>query len=105
MLSEPAHHLMRIPLMHDYQAGPFQFAIRIQIPRVVKAAVEVRKCPVESFDRLDPVFGNQVLETPAIARFENAHFMTAGDQLRGHAAQEMRVSVIPVGDQGMCKYD
>jgi hypothetical protein len=58
---------------------------------------------MEAGNRSLAVFGNQVLEAPGIPRLEDAHFVAAGNQFAGNAAQKMRVSVIPIGDYRLTK--
>ena len=47
--------------------------------------------------------GDQVLQAPGVARLEDADLVAAGEELGGHAAQEVRVAVVPVGAQRMAE--
>ena len=44
---------------------------------------------------------DEILQAPAVARFEDAHIVSRSDELRRDATQEVRVAVVPIGEQGM----
>ena len=45
------------------------------------------------------MLSDEAAQTPAVARLEDAKVVAEGDELRGYAAQEVRVAVIPIRDE------
>jgi hypothetical protein len=58
-----------------------------------------RKRLMETVDRVEPGVADQVVQAPAVLRFVHRDIVTAGLQLAGDTAQEVRVAMIPVGPQ------
>lgn len=60
---------------------------------------------MESSDRGRARFGEQLVTAPAVGRFIRCHLVAARLQLPGDAAEEVRVAVVPVGDQRVTEDD
>ena len=105
MLADAPHQLVRIPLVHEHHDRRRRAPRRGRAVEVVEAAAELRDRPrANSRDRRVAVLAHEVPQAPAVARLvDRARRARASTQLRRDAAQEMRVAVVPVGDQRMVK--
>jgi hypothetical protein len=54
---------------------------------------------MEIFESLLSMLSDKVLHTPGVARFVDTDIYSTRDELRGDTAQEVRVAVIPIGDE------
>jgi hypothetical protein len=93
-----------VPLVDEDEVGARECVIEVERRRVVAPAFELRKFLPELFDQPVAVFGQKVLQTPGVARLVDAHVHAARLQLRHHAAQEVRVAVVPVRDQRVIEH-
>src|SRR6185437_154330 len=99
MPAELRNQLGRIPLVQDDDTGTLQHAIEIEVRRVIEGAAQSRKSGVEGVDRRIALLLAQVPQAPARQRLEYADLVSTRHQLACHSAQEVRIAVIPVGDQ------
>ena len=70
---------------------------------LVSRTGEFRKRPVKLLHCLRTVVIQKILSAPGIFGLEHANLMSPGLQLRNDAAEEVSVSVIPVGNQRMAE--
>ncbi len=87
--------------MHEYEIAAFQSLLQIESVGRIRFAAKIGKRANESFDCVRTVISQETLTAPAILRFEDAHVVTASDQLRGNTAQKMRVAMVPIGNERM----
>src|SRR3954453_12358555 len=103
MLADAPDELVRVPLVHDCDIRTVQRPIEVHGREVVELAADQRVGGLEAGDRRVAMLRTEILETPAVAGFENADLVAARDQLGRDAAQEMGVPVVPVRNQRVGK--
>ena len=77
--------------------------IQIETLGCVEATLQLGIHPREFLEGTPPLFRDEVPETPSVFRLVNLHGVTAIEELTCDPAQEMRVSVVPIGNQGVAK--
>jgi hypothetical protein len=104
-LADAAHQLGRVPLMNEHQVGVAEGDVEIQVGRVVGAGEEVGVEIVEAAQRREAVLLNEVSQAPVVQSLVDQHLVPAVAKRAGHAAQEVGVAVIPVGEEGVVEED
>ena len=105
VFSDPVHQVVVVPLVHEHYIGIGQGRVEVQrIERVARAS-QVGERLHEAEDGAVPAVGDEVLHAPCGPRFIDAHGEPAIHQLGGDASQEMRITVVPVGDQRVIEHD
>ena len=98
-----------VPLVHEHEVAPSgERGIQVEVATVVAGADagELRVGLLEGANRPSPCSFDEVHDAPRVARLVDTDRVTAGNQVRRDAAQEVGVAVVPVGDQGMAEdYD
>jgi len=97
-----------VPLVHEHEVGAGERRIQVQTVTVVASADpgELRVGSFEGRNRRLTLLLDEVHDAPRVARFVDADGVTAGDQVGHDAAQEVRVAVVPVGDERVAEdYD
>ncbi|HET7313648.1 MAG TPA: hypothetical protein VFJ08_04775 [Salinisphaera sp.] len=85
--------------MHQHQIGAVERGIQIEPIRVVVMTGQLGIMPAKSVERGLAALLDQIAPAPAVARLVNAHVVAAPEQFARDPAQEMRVTVIPIGNQ------
>src|SRR4051812_43688646 len=98
MLADAAHELGLVPFVNQHDVRAVQCRVKIELVEFVAMRVEKRKGALEIVDRFLPMLGEEILIAPRIARLVDVDAVTALEQLRGDAAQEVRVAMIPIGN-------
>ena len=90
------HQVGLVPFVDEHKIGVLQD--RVQIDGVVIAsALQTRIAAVKLDDGPLPVVGLQVAAAPTLHRLVDAYVMAAPHELRGNAAEEVGIAVVPVG--------
>ncbi|HEY0337688.1 MAG TPA: hypothetical protein VGC70_10150, partial [Burkholderiales bacterium] len=99
VLADPPHQRGIVPFVHQNEVGTIERLIEIKRAAVVapaaKHGIGVRKARERRFS----VLARQVEYAPRIGRLVDIYIMPASDELAADAAQEVRIAVIPIGDQ------
>src|SRR5690606_19503867 len=77
VLANASHQLMLIPLVHQYQVDAGKRLIEVECAQFVRHAVELGVGGMEVVEGIRSLLGQQILQTPAEARFEYRNPMTA----------------------------
>src|SRR5687768_8797618 len=96
MAADAPDEVRIIPLMHNDHVGAVQHFIEVDSVRPVKRAAQVRIGGVKLVNGPFTTLLAQIAQAPVVLLLVNTHGVAALDELRGDAAQEMRVAVIPV---------
>ena len=94
-----------VPLVHDDDIGAVDNPIRVEVDAVVHLRPELRESRAEPPHGSFAMIAQQICPAPAVARLAGDGDMSAPLQFPHHAAQKMRVAVVPVGNQGVRKDD
>jgi hypothetical protein len=92
------------PLVDHHEIGIAQRGVEVDRFPLVRLAAQTRIGAMEAGDRLVAVIAMQVGAAPAVERLQHAHLVSAIQQLAHHAAEEMRVAVIPVRDERVVEH-
>ena len=104
-LPEPRHEPGIVPFMRDHEVRPAHGLHQIKIPRVVNARFQLGICLMEELANLVAVIADEICPAPRVRRLVNEHLVAGGQQLGGNAAEEVGVSMVPIGNQGMIEHD
>jgi hypothetical protein len=91
--------------MDDDHVGAFQDPFHGKVGWIISVAAEVWVGSSECGERGVPMVSPQVADAPAVSRLIDLHGVSPGEQLRGNAAKEVGIAVVPVGDQGVVEQD
>jgi hypothetical protein len=105
VIAQLLDQLRLVPFMDQHQVCVIQHAIEIECFQVVTSARELRKCFLKLEHRTVSMFAKKVLDAPRVCRFVDLDRIASRQQLRRDTPQEMRVSVVPVGDQRLVEHD
>ena len=92
-----------VPFMHQHDIGAVERPIQIEPCGVVDGDRQIGIGLAPRFERRLALLGNQIAGAPPIRRLERPDRDAAALTFAEHAAQEMRVAVVPVGSQRMAK--
>jgi hypothetical protein len=96
--------LRLVPFMHDDHIGPVERGLHLR-EAGEGAGGQLGIVRVEGVEPCLAVVAQQVLQAPGSLGFEGEHLMPAMHQVPQHAAQEMRVAMVPAGGQRMGEVD
>jgi hypothetical protein len=93
------HQAVAVPFVDEHKISIVQGPVEIEIPFPVERAAEAREQPSELAQWFDALLDGEVLQTPAVRRLVDTDGMPPRLQLGDNAAQEMRIAVVPVGQE------
>ena len=96
--ADPADEGRLVPLVHQHDVCTVGRRLDVELLRVVEDGPQLGKGAAELVHGAEAVLLEKVAAAPAVARLEDAHGVAAPHELARDAAQEMRVAVVPVGD-------
>jgi hypothetical protein len=105
MRADAPHQIVFVPFVDEHQIGAVQRVVQVERRQVVRSTPQLRIDLMKRALRRRAVFGLQMPQTPAVARLENAHIISARQQFADDAAQKVRVAVIPIGDERVAEDD
>ncbi len=87
--------------MNDHQVRAIKRFVQIQSIRVILAAAQSLIDGVEIIQRPVAVIAQEILQTPIVARLVHQYVVVSSCKLGCDSAQEVGVSMIPVGNERM----
>ena len=99
MLADATHELAIVPLVHEDDVGAGECRGDVELREVVADRAKRGERAAEIVERFFSVIGDEVLHAPGIERLVDDDVVIAREELRNDAAQEVRVAVVPVGNQ------
>src|SRR6185437_6910039 len=93
------------PLVDQQQIDVVERSVEINVGGLIKMAAQHRVRLAEGEKRVLADIKAQIAQAPAVAWLENMQRVSALQQLACHAAQEMRVAVVPVRYERMAEQD
>lgn len=105
ILADTLYQLRFVPCMDNDQVSAIKGQIEVKLIRCVAVAGQVGVSCLKPADRLIPVGGYEILDTPGILRFINMDIVPLLDKLGGNAPQKVSIAVVPVRNQGMVKHN
>jgi hypothetical protein len=98
VVPDPPHQLRLVPLVDEHEVAAVERAVDVERREVVARRRELRvRRPVPAQGVVTRLRG-EVAHAPRVRRLEDVHLVAAREELGRHAAQEMRVAMVPVGD-------
>ena len=98
VFANPSNEFWIIPLVDDHDIGIAQRAIEIQSLEVVADRMQKRETVFEFANGPTAVLRNEVGQTPAVTRLVDGNIVTAFEQFRRNAPEEMSVTMVPIGN-------
>jgi hypothetical protein len=98
-----ANNARLVPLMHDYDIGLGDRTAELGLEaraQCVALILEIGKITLELSNRFGRL-GKQVLERPVVRLFPAEHTVVSSLKCPHEAAEEVRVPMIPIGDDGL----
>src|SRR5215212_4642537 len=99
MLADALHQRPVVPFVHQNEVGTVERLIEIERAAVVAPAVKHRIGVRKVRKRRFSILARQVEYAPCIGRLVDIYSMAASNELAADATQEVRIAVIPIGDE------
>ena len=104
MFADATDEFVRVPFVDDDEVSALECVLEIECRERVLRGTQLRIGGMEAANWFLAVFRAQALQAPRILRLINVNAVAARHQLRGDAAEEMRVAVIPVRQERVIKH-
>jgi hypothetical protein len=99
--ADPLDPLRLVPFVHDDDIRAIEHPLQIERSRVVANAFQFRKGGMKVRHRSCALLFEKMHQAPGVRRLIDIDLVATMQQFADDAAQEMRVTVIPIRNQGV----